>query len=58
MKMIRVQTSSTEPRTSSIGGRGEYAPPFATAIDVVIHVATTLENIRLGFSKESLLRQF
>ncbi|MDR3539836.1 MAG: rhodanese-like domain-containing protein [Desulfosporosinus sp.] len=25
-----------------------YAPPFATAIDVLIHAATTLENIRLG----------
>jgi len=24
-----------------------YAPPFATAIDVLIHAATTLENIRL-----------
>ena len=25
-----------------------YAPPFATAIDVLIHAATTLENMRLG----------
>jgi len=28
-----------------------YAPPFATAIDVLIHAATTLENIRLGLAK-------
>ena len=27
-----------------------YAPPFATAIDVLIHAATTLENIRLGLA--------
>lgn len=26
-----------------------YAPPFATAIDVLIHAATTLENMRQGF---------
>lgn len=28
-----------------------YAPPFATAIDVLIHAATTLENIRLGVAQ-------
>ena len=28
-----------------------YAPPFATAIDVLIHAATTLENMRLGVVK-------
>jgi NADPH-dependent 2,4-dienoyl-CoA reductase/sulfur reductase-like enzyme/rhodanese-related sulfurtransferase len=28
-----------------------YAPPFATAIDVLIHAATTLENIRLGVAE-------
>lgn len=28
-----------------------YAPPFATAIDVLIHAATTLENMRLGVAK-------
>lgn len=28
-----------------------YAPPFATAIDVLIHAATTLENIRLGVAR-------
>ncbi len=28
-----------------------YAPPFATAIDVLIHAATTLENLRLGVAK-------
>lgn len=28
-----------------------YAPPFATAIDVLIHAATTLENIRLGLAQ-------
>lgn len=27
-----------------------YAPPFATAIDVLIHAATTLENIRRGIA--------
>ncbi|MCO1600331.1 hypothetical protein [Desulfosporosinus nitroreducens] len=26
-------------------------PPFATAIDVLIHAATTLENMRLGLAK-------
>ncbi len=28
-----------------------YAPQFATAIDVLIHAATTLENMRLGVAK-------
>ncbi|KUO75782.1 MAG: pyridine nucleotide-disulfide oxidoreductase [Desulfosporosinus sp. BRH_c37] len=28
-----------------------YAPPFATAIDVLIHAATTLENMRLGVAQ-------
>ncbi|WP_242947488.1 FAD-dependent oxidoreductase [Desulfosporosinus lacus] len=28
-----------------------YAPPFATAIDVLIHAATTQENMRLGLAK-------
>ncbi|MDA8224052.1 FAD-dependent oxidoreductase [Desulfosporosinus sp.] len=27
-----------------------YAPPFATAIDVLIHAATTLENMRQGIA--------
>lgn len=27
-----------------------YAPPFATAIDVLIHAATTLENMRRGIA--------
>ena len=28
-----------------------YAPPFATAIDLLIHAATTLENLRLGVAQ-------
>ncbi|HEY8909421.1 MAG TPA: FAD-dependent oxidoreductase [Desulfosporosinus sp.] len=28
-----------------------YAPQFATAIDILIHAATTLENLRLGVAK-------
>ena len=28
-----------------------YEPPFATAIDVLIHAATTLENIREGLAQ-------
>lgn len=38
-----------------------YAPPFATAIDVLIHAATTLENIRhgiaLGITAEEVTRR-
>jgi len=34
-----------------ISGILAYAPPFATALDVLIYAATTLENMRLGVSK-------
>jgi len=38
-----------------------YAPPFATAIDVLIHAATTLENLRqgiaLGITAEDVTRR-
>ncbi|HZK52592.1 MAG TPA: FAD-dependent oxidoreductase [Desulfosporosinus sp.] len=38
-----------------------YAPPFATAIDLLIHAATTLENLRLevaeGITAEAVLKR-
>ncbi|WP_042333734.1 hypothetical protein [Desulfosporosinus meridiei] len=30
-----------------------YAPPFTIAIEVLIHAATTLKNIGLGFAKRT-----
>ncbi|MHB8074851.1 FAD-dependent oxidoreductase [Desulfosporosinus fructosivorans] len=35
-----------------------YAPPFATAIDVLIHAATTLENMRLGVAQGITVEAF